>query len=106
MFVKKDYHLLPKINAIIRSICESGLLTVWLEASRTTKVTGQLDAGGQLPVSLSLDHVLGAFVLWGIGLSFATLAFASEWLVYWISRKRRDEFIQKYIENIFCYNSN
>jgi hypothetical protein len=104
MFVKKDYHLLPKINDIIRRISESGLLNVWLEASQMTKLGEHAGVGRRETVPLSVNHVQGAFILGGIGTMAALMSFIAEWFVFWLSHKRKNKFFRKYVESVFCYN--
>jgi hypothetical protein len=82
---------------------ESGLLNVWLEGSQ---LTGKSNTGASRgdPVRLTVNHVQGAFILGGIGITFATLAFIAEWLVYYLSQKRKNKFFEKYIEKPFLFN--
>lgn len=82
MLTKKFYHLLPKINYVIRGITESGLLKKWQEDTESHKTKAKINTGGHGGggdvVKLRIGHVLGGFLLWGLGLLFAFLTFLGE----------------------------
>lgn len=89
MLVKKQYHLLLKIDAIIRGISESGLLMKWQRDSEQTITTSSDEnEGGNGVRKLTFEHVEGGFLIWGIGLSVGFIAFVCEWIVYLVKRKK------------------
>ncbi|XP_058056145.1 uncharacterized protein LOC131207544 [Anopheles bellator] len=78
MLAKKDFHLLPKINDLIRRISESGLLGKWQKESEKIRVDRGDESDGQ--TILRLDHIEGAFLLGAVGLALSLLAFLAELL--------------------------
>lgn len=87
MLVKKQYHLLLKIDAIIRGISESGLLMKWQRDSEQT-ITSTDENEGNGVSKLTFEHVEGGFLIWGIGLSVGFIAFVCEWIVYLVKKKK------------------
>ncbi|GAB0100425.1 ionotropic receptor 87a [Sergentomyia squamirostris] len=110
MLVQRDYHLLPKINDIIRTILESGLLSKWQKDSEVSKVhLGEVkeeepEGGEGAQIVLSISHVQGAFIVVGFGLILATLAFCLEWIIFLTIKKDRfgAKFLKKYVEKKLC----
>ncbi|XP_055585201.1 uncharacterized protein LOC129738049 [Uranotaenia lowii] len=83
MMVKKDFHLLSKINDLIRRISESGLLGKWQVESDKIRIDEDLDdegggGEGEAQIVLKVEHIEGAFILGAIGLALATVAFICE----------------------------
>lgn len=89
MLVKKQYHLLLKIENIIRGITESGLLSKWQRDSDLVVVSTDSESE-QGVTRLKFEHVQGGFLLWGIGLGLGLLAFMVEWAVF-VSKKRFED---------------
>lgn len=105
MLTKKFYHLLPKINYVIRGISESGLLKKWQEDIETVKVETKHSSGGHGGgdvVKLRVRHVEGGFLLWAMGLVLATLAFAGEHFMHWCFKTNRFNRIMAEIDRLFC----
>ncbi|XP_062546120.1 uncharacterized protein LOC134212358 [Armigeres subalbatus] len=100
MMVKKDFHLLPKINELIRRISESGLLGKWQVESDKIRIDEALDDGdsgsdggdgsgghGDGQIVLKLEHIEGAFILGVVGLGLATIAFIEEVVYFKLQQK-------------------
>ncbi|XP_065073023.1 uncharacterized protein Ir87a [Ochlerotatus camptorhynchus] len=96
MMVKKDFHLLPKINDLIRQISESGLLGKWQVESDKIRIDEDLDEGGgggddgghgDGQIVLKIEHIEGAFILGTFGLGLATVAFIGEVIYFRLKRK-------------------
>uniref|UniRef100_A0A336M3L9 CSON011600 protein n=1 Tax=Culicoides sonorensis TaxID=179676 RepID=A0A336M3L9_CULSO len=105
MLTKKYYHLLPKINYVIRGISESGLLKKWQEDIESVKVETNHKSGGHGGgdvVKLRVRHVEGGFLLWALGLILACLAFGCEHLMHWWSRNDRSNRLITLIDRLFC----
>ncbi|XP_053672276.1 uncharacterized protein LOC128722623 [Anopheles nili] len=99
MLAKKDFHLLPKINELIRRISESGLLGKWQKESEKIRIDDGDDGGHGGPdggqTILRLDHIEGAFLLGAAGLVLALVAFIFE-VVYHRAKRR-----YRWRENLF-----
>lgn len=105
MLTKKFYHLLPKINYVIRGISESGLLTKWQEDIETVKVETKHSSGGHGGgdvVKLRVRHVEGGFLLWALGLIFASLAFVAEHLMHRCFMNNRFNRLAMEFDRLFC----
>ncbi|KFB38749.1 hypothetical protein ZHAS_00006149 [Anopheles sinensis] len=92
MLAKKDFHLLPKVNDLIRRISESGLLGKWQKESEKIRIDegGEDDnVGADGQTILRLDHIEGAFLLGAVGLGLSLVAFVGELVYYWAKRKYR-----------------
>lgn len=100
MLFKKDHHLLPAVNTLIRRIAESGFVLKWKADSEFVKVKVDKKPrdphGNKQPLNLS--HLLGSFGLIAVGITASVVAFASEWFIYYLAQKRKIKFVQKYIE--------
>lgn len=83
MLTKKQYHLLGKIDALVRRISESGLLQKW-ELESSNSVVESVDAAGphDNAIKLKIEHVQGGFLLLGVGLAVAAVTFVLEWMYY------------------------
>jgi hypothetical protein len=105
MLFKKDHHLLPLVNTMIRRITESGFILKWRMDCELKKFKENLQRhrNDQESVNraISVNQLLGLFALGGVALIFATLAFGLEWLVFYLSRKRKVRFVRKYVERYF-----
>lgn len=93
MMFRKFHHLLPIINEKIRSISESGLLGKWRKDSdggiMENERENSASAQGSSQMKLRLEHVEGAFLVVVIGLGIASVAFALEWIVYWLVHSKK-----------------
>ncbi|XP_059611138.1 uncharacterized protein LOC132258050 [Phlebotomus argentipes] len=107
MLVKRDFHLLPKINDIIRTILESGLLYKWQKDSEVSKVQSTPTEGGEgsaTQIVLGISHVQGAFIVLGLGLVVSAVAFSTEWLIFLAIQRdlRGATFLKSHIEKMLC----
>jgi hypothetical protein len=107
MLFKKDHHLLPAVNVLIRRIAESGFILKWKADSEYVKFKEEVKQQGdphENEEPLNLGHLLGMFALMFVGVSTALVAFIGEWIVYYLVHKRKIKFVQKYIEAKFLYS--
>lgn len=93
MLATRDFHLLPKINEVIRSILEAGLFRKWQTESRRINVNdvedddvGNSNEGSY--VALSMNHIEGAFYLGLIGIGLSTLVFIGEIIHFKLMNKK------------------
>lgn len=104
MLFKKDHHLLPSMNLYIRRITESGFILKWKLDSEYLKfkevIKKQFD-GDDREKPLTLNHLLGMYLMMCVGISLSIFAFAFEWLVYYLAQKRKILFVQRYFEEKF-----
>lgn len=100
MLVKKQYHLLLKIENIIRGITESGLLSKWQRDSELVVVSTDSDSDTGV-TKLKFEHVQGGFLLWGIGLGIGLLVFMMEWAMYFCKKRFNDNALVNKIEKYF-----
>ncbi|XP_058458991.1 uncharacterized protein LOC131435082 [Malaya genurostris] len=114
MMVKKDFHLLPKINDLIRRISESGLLGKWQVESNKIRIDEDLDDsdggaagsaeggghGGDGQIVLKLDHIEGAFILLFVGLALSVVAFIGE--VLYFRLKKNYQLNDDSFSRLFC----
>lgn len=106
MLFKNDHHLLPLVNMLIRRITESGFILKWKADSEFFKFMEEIKLRDphENAEPINLGHLLGSFALMVIGLSLAIVAFVFEWLAYYLVRKRRNKFVQNYIEKFILYS--
>lgn len=108
MLFKKFHHLLPMIDAKIRTIAESGLLSKWeLDSLKISKKEDVLSASGSHrtgQIKLALEHVEGAFFMVIIGLAFSFVVFLMECLVHRMVTRKKNLKVLKKLENIVCYS--
>ncbi|KXJ82457.1 hypothetical protein RP20_CCG013678 [Aedes albopictus] len=108
MMVKKDFHLLPKINDLIRRISESGLLGKWQVESDKIRIDEDLDEGGgggdgghgDGQIVLKVEHIEGAFILGAVGLGLATISFIVE--VVYFKLKQKYKWDDTTFSNLIC----
>ncbi|XP_055624912.1 uncharacterized protein LOC129767755 [Toxorhynchites rutilus septentrionalis] len=109
MMVKKDFHLLPKINDLIRRISESGLLGKWQVESDKIRIDEDLngsgdegadDGHGDGQIVLMVEHIEGAFILGAIGLGLATIVFVGE--VVYFRLKQKYKLGDGVLSKLFC----
>lgn len=76
--ISYPYHyLLPRLNNMIGRVSQAGLFTKWSNEMEKSKPIQHIDH-----VKLSLRHMEGVFVLLGIGLFMAIVAFFIEWIYF------------------------
>ena len=102
MLMRKNYHLMFKIDDLIRQITESGLLSKWQKESEKIQKITHDGSKADGSIILKIEHVAGAFLLALIGLACATVAFLLEWITYLMGKKYKNEFLQK-VESFFCF---
>ncbi|XP_055585200.1 uncharacterized protein LOC129738048 [Uranotaenia lowii] len=83
MMGKRFFYLIPIINDHIRRIIESGLFGKWLVECMKIRVDDDSEGGGEgeVQIVLTVEHVMGGFILVIIGLAVGFVAFVGE-IVY------------------------
>lgn len=71
-----DYYFLNKMNTLISQFVENGFIVLWYRNSLNLTTIEEDD--GQ-PQSLTVHHMLGAFIVLAAGLLVATLTFVAEY---------------------------
>lgn len=106
MLFKKDHHLLPAFNTLIRRIAESGFVLKWKADSEFVKTKADAKPrdphGNEQPINVS--HLLGSFALIAVGFIASVVFFGFEWFIYYLAQKRKIAFVQKYIEATLLYS--
>lgn len=104
MLTQRNFHLLPKINSIIRRVMEFGLIEKWekdsdilqqLKLKQKNKNNG--DDEDEVVV-LTVGHITGALVLMGCGYLIALLTFFVELLINLKFLKRTSNWIWKWCD--------
>lgn len=101
MLTQRNFHLLPKMNSIIRRVMEFGLIQKWekdsdtlqqlkLEQEHIKKYDGQ---GEDEVVVLTVGHITGALILMGCGYFIALLTFIAELLINTVFLKRHNNWL-------------
>lgn len=80
MLLQKNCPFTPKVNRIIRALFESGIICKW--RSQYAYDTPQLEPEVE---KLTLNRMIGAFVILGTGLGIAFVAFLAECSFFWYS---------------------
>lgn len=103
MLFKKDHHLLPAVNLLIRRVAESGFILKWKADSELVKFKGVQRRGDphENEEPLNLGHLLGSFALITGGVAIAVVVFIGEWLVYYLAQKRKIKFVRKIEAKLF-----
>ncbi|XP_035780489.1 uncharacterized protein LOC118460354 [Anopheles albimanus] len=99
MLAKKDFHLLPKINDLIRRISESGLLSKWQKESEKIRIDDE-DESDDRQTILRLDHIQGAFLLWAVGLVLSLVGFVAERLYH--RARQRYRWAANLLDRFIC----
>ncbi|XP_072930216.1 uncharacterized protein [Epargyreus clarus] len=88
LVARKWFPMLERFNNIIRSVTENGLIDKWSEELfiHTVNVGGSRDI-----VPLSIQHLLGAFMLIGILFAVSILVFIAELVIGFLSRKQNQK---------------
>ena len=86
MFTKRNYHLLSKMNSIIRRVMEFGLIQKWERDSdelQELKLSmAEADPSDDELVVLTVSHIAGALIVLAIGNVMALLVFFVELFVH------------------------
>lgn len=106
MLFKRDHHLLPGFNTLIRRIAESGFILKWKADYEYAKFQEDLKKRkrGEIVKPLNLGHLFGCFAVLAVGISLALIGFILEWLVFYLARKRKIVFVQRQIERKFFFS--
>lgn len=101
MLFKKDHHLLPMVNTLIRRITESGFILKWQYDCESIKFKENLARhrveDTDVNRAINLDQLIGLYGLGAVGIVISTLAFGFEWLIYYFSQKKKFKFF-RYLE--------
>lgn len=102
MLFKRDHHLLPSVNTLIRRITEYGFILKWQRDAEYEKLKEVIvryrEKALNRDQAINITQLLGLFALGGAGLMLASLIFAFEWIVYYFAQKKKNKFVRKYIE--------
>lgn len=105
MLFKKDHHLLPMVNTLIRRITESGFVLKWQYDCESIKLKENLarhrEEDTNVNRAINLDQLIGLFGLGAVGVGLATLAFGFEWLIYYLARKKNIKVVRVLEAKIF-----
>lgn len=85
MNTRQDSNLLPHINDLINRFVEHGFVSIWERRSQNATIVSMIERVHPL----SVEHILGAVVVLGVGLTLAIMAFAIEWLRWKLRGKCR-----------------
>lgn len=86
MFVRNDFPHKKYMNTIIEIMFESGIIEFW---QRKYKFNKNLDIMNIMIVPLTVEHELGTFLLFSIGLSLGIIAFSLEKIVYSLKQNEK-----------------
>lgn len=104
MLFKRDHHLLPSVNTLIRRITEYGFILKWRRDAENEKLKEVIKRHREKAMdrnqALKVNQLVGLFALGGAGFVIAVLVFAVEWIVYYFAQIRRIRFVRKYIETL------
>lgn len=102
MLFKRDHHLLPSVNTLIRHISEFGFILKWKRDAEYEKlkevVMRHREKAANRNQAINITQLFGLFALAGAGLLIATIVFIVEWIVYYLAHKKGNKFVRKYIE--------
>lgn len=118
MLFKKDHHLLPLVNTLIRRIAEAGFILKWKTDTEYMKFKEDLQKDSNENAPLNLDHMIvsslsetyfnrklkknaliffiqGMFGLLGGGVLVSLVSFIGEWIFHFFTKKKKMNKIQK-----------
>lgn len=86
MMTQKNFHLLGRMNSIIRRVMEFGLIQKWEKDSDVMqqlklKIGSDDSDEDEGLVVLTVGHIAGAMILMGVGYALALLTFIAELVV-------------------------
>jgi hypothetical protein len=105
LMAKKNFHLLPKINKMLREMAQAGMLTRFRKDSYSLNQNDddiEEEKTRSHPI-ITINHVQGAFYMGLIGVALALVVFILEWVFYLIGKYSGKEWFKKYLEQYFCY---
>jgi hypothetical protein len=104
MLFKKDHHLLPLVNRLIRRISESGFILKWRADTEFYKlketIERQRNDDSSSNRAINVGQLMGLFALGGVGLSVATIGFAFEWVVYYFAHHKKLKILRSIFAKI------
>jgi hypothetical protein len=107
MLYKRDHHLLPLVNTLIRRITEYGFILKWRSDAEYEKlkevVKRHREKASEGNQAINVAQLFGLFAVGVAGLVVALLVFIIEWIVFYFAQKKKIKFVRKYIEAKFFY---
>jgi hypothetical protein len=108
LMAKKNFHLLPKINKMLREMAQAGMLTRFRKDSyrlvqNDDDIIDERKHGTTEQPIITINHVQGAFYMGLIGVAIALVVFILEWVFYLIGKYSGHEWFKKYLEQYLCY---
>lgn len=108
MLFKRDHHLLPSVNTLIRRITEYGFILKWQRDAENEKLKEVIirlrEKALKRDQAINITQLFGLFALGGAGLMLASLIFIIEWIVFYFAQKKKNKFVRKYIEAKFFFD--
>lgn len=120
MLMRKNFHLLAKMNSIIRRVMEFGLIQKWerdgeveqllklkkQEMATALAASGRKQDDDENVVVLTVGHIAGAMIIMAVGYALATFVFCMELLVmsrrcFFRRRRRRQRHRLWLLANAF-----
>jgi hypothetical protein len=96
MLLKKDHHLLPVINTLIRRIAESGFILKWKADLEFKKKKADVKVDSHENAKpLKLSHLLGVYGILIAGILIALVGFIYEWTIFFFAQKKKIKFFIK-----------
>lgn len=81
MQTRQDFYLLEHINTFIDRFVEHGMIANWDKRYQNNSWIRVHVGGDAMPQALTVNHILGAILILGVGLSLAILEFFVEFFV-------------------------
>lgn len=107
MLFKRDHHLLPLVNTLIRRITEYGFILKWGSDAEYEKLKEVVKRAREKATegnqAINVAQLFGLFAVSGALLVLALLVFFIEWIVFYFAQKKKIKFVKKYIEAKFFY---
>lgn len=75
ILTRDDFYLLTHINDLIARFVEHGLIVKWMEKRHSLRMSNN----DTPPELLTVEHLLGAFILLGVGQLLGALSFIMEY---------------------------
>lgn len=108
MLFKRDHHLLPSVNTLIRRITEYGFILKWQRDAENEKLKEVIlrsrEKAQNRDQAINMTQLFGLFALGGAGLMLASIIFIIEWIVFFFAQKKKNKFVREYIEAKFFYD--
>ncbi len=105
MLFKRDHHLLPLVNTLIRRITEYGFILKWRQDAEYEKlkevVKRHREKATEVNQAIKVSQLLGLFGLAVAGMSLALVSFLIEWSVFILANRKKNRFFKNYVERFF-----